>query len=249
MNLFSMFCHTNPFSIGKGIKRTLVAAALAGGSALAFGCNSPVLAHLAHAPKTLLGQLAALQGAEALPIEGEMPSLDGAVTWLNSGPRSRASLRGKVVVIDFWTYGCINCLNALPNVKALAAKYESRGLIVIGVHTPEFAVEGNLDNVQHALRRLGVTYPVAVDNNHTIWNAFNNQYWPALYIVDQKGRIRYHHFGEGAYRETDEVVQQLLAQPGRRAANEDFSSVAKAAETAPETSPSKETSPSSWRID
>jgi cytochrome c biogenesis protein CcdA/thiol-disulfide isomerase/thioredoxin len=147
-----------------------------------------------------------------LPDEGPAPSIGGAVQWLNSQPRSLESLRGKVVLIDFWTYSCINCLHALPYVKAWEAKYRDQGLVVIGVHAPEFAFERNVDNVTKALKRLGIVYPVALDNNFTIWNAFNNEYWPAHYFIDAQGRIRYHHFGEGAYEKSEQVIQQLLQE-------------------------------------
>jgi cytochrome c biogenesis protein CcdA/thiol-disulfide isomerase/thioredoxin len=147
-----------------------------------------------------------------LPDEGPAPSIDGAVQWLNSPPRSLESLRGKVVLIDFWTYSCINCLHALPYVKAWEAKYREQGLVVIGVHAPEFAFERNVDNVTKALKRLGIVYPVALDNNFTIWNAFNNEYWPAHYFIDAQGHIRYHHFGEGAYEKSEQVIQQLLQE-------------------------------------
>jgi cytochrome c biogenesis protein CcdA/thiol-disulfide isomerase/thioredoxin len=147
-----------------------------------------------------------------LPDEGPAPSIDGAVQWLNSPPRSLESLRGKVVLIDFWTYSCINCLHALPYVKAWEAKYRDQGLVVIGVHAPEFAFERNVDNVTKALKRLGIAYPVAIDNNFTIWNAFDNEYWPAHYFIDARGHVRYHHFGEGAYQKSEQVIQQLLQE-------------------------------------
>ncbi len=142
-----------------------------------------------------------------------MPELAGATTWLNSPPLTRDSLRGRVVVVSFWTYGCYNCLNALPHVKALEARFRDRGVVVVGVHTPEFAHEKVLANVQNQVRRLGVVYPVAVDNGYKIWNAFHNRYWPAAYYVDKRGRIRYHHFGEGRYAEQERVVEKLLAEP------------------------------------
>lgn len=145
-----------------------------------------------------------------LPIEGLMPSFSGGVQWLNSAPLTTEALRGKVVVVDFWTYSCINCLNALPSVKAWASKYKDKGVIVIGVHTPEFAYEKDLKNVRNSVRDLGITYPVVTDNNYAIWRAYNNQYWPAQYFIDTQGRIRHHHFGEGEYQESDHVIQQLL---------------------------------------
>jgi thiol-disulfide isomerase/thioredoxin len=124
-------------------------------------------------------------------------------------------LRGKVVIVDFWTYSCINCLRSLPYVKAWAAKYRAQGLVVIGVHAPEFAFERNIDNVKRATHDLGIDYPVAIDNNYAIWRSLNNQYWPAHYFADAQGRIRYHHFGEGEYAESEHVIQQLLKEAGR----------------------------------
>ena len=151
-----------------------------------------------------------------LADEGEMPELTGATAWLNGGPLTRAALRGQVVMVDFWTYGCYNCLNALPHVIALEAKYRDQGLVVVGVHTPEFPHEKVLGNVRRQAGRLGVVYPVAVDNDYRLWNAFRNQYWPAAYFVDRQGRIRYHHFGEGRYEDQERVVQRLLAEPRPR---------------------------------
>jgi cytochrome c biogenesis protein CcdA/thiol-disulfide isomerase/thioredoxin len=151
---------------------------------------------------------------DELPIEGNLPSLDGAVQWLNSPPLTAQALKGKVVLVDFWTYSCINCLRTLPYVKAWAEKYRDQGLVVIGVHTPEFAFERDVGNVTKAMKDLGVTYPVAIDNDYKVWRAFNNQYWPAHYFADAKGRIRYHHFGEGKYVESERVIQQLLRETG-----------------------------------
>ncbi len=154
--------------------------------------------------------------AGPLPVEGQMPALTGAVAWLNTPPLTAQGLRGKVVVVDFWTYSCINCLRSLPYVEAWARKYQSQGLVVIGVHTPEFAFEANVDNVRKAVRDLGVAYPVAVDNNHAIWRAFGNSYWPAHYFIDGQGRIRAHHFGEGEYDKSEQIIQRLLAENGAR---------------------------------
>ena len=131
--------------------------------------------------------------------EGAMPPLDGAVAWLNSAALSSKSLRGKVVLINFWTYSCINSLRELPYLKAWAAKYHDAGLVVIGVHTPEFGFEKEQGNVKQAVSDLGITYPVPIDSDHAIWSAFANQYWPASYFIDGKGRIRHHYFGEGEY--------------------------------------------------
>ena len=150
-----------------------------------------------------------------LPVEGSLPALSGAVKWLNSPPLDAAALKGKVVLIDFWTYSCINCLRSLPYVKAWADKYRDQGLVVIGVHAPEFAFERDLGNVGKAVSDLGITYPVAVDNNYAIWRALNNQYWPAHYFIDARGKVRYHHFGEGDYAKSEQVIQQLLAEAGQ----------------------------------
>jgi len=149
-----------------------------------------------------------------LPVEGSLPDLSGAVTWLNSTPLTAAELKGKVVVIDFWTYSCINCLRSLPYVNAWAKKYHDQGLVVIGVHAPEFAFERDVDNVRKAVRDLGIDYPIALDNDYAIWRGFNNQYWPAHYFIDAQGNIRYHHFGEGNYAQSERVIQQLLAEAG-----------------------------------
>jgi thiol-disulfide isomerase/thioredoxin len=146
--------------------------------------------------------------------EGELPSLDGATGWLNSKPLTAVGLRGNVVLVQFWTYTCINWLRTLPYVRAWAEKYEGQGLVVIGVHTPEFPVEHNLENVRRAATDLMVDYPIAIDSDYAIWNAFDNQYWPALYVVDAQGHIRHHHFGEGAYEESERALQRLLAEAG-----------------------------------
>ena len=146
----------------------------------------------------------------ALPVEGRLASFDGATAWLNSDPLTPAGLHGRVVVVDFWTYTCVNWLRTLPYLRAWAAKYQDDGLTVIGVHTPEFDFEGNIENVIAQARALGVEYPIAVDTDYAIWSAFANHYWPALYIADHEGRIRFHHFGEGEYPMTEMVIQQLL---------------------------------------
>jgi len=140
-------------------------------------------------------------GRPALAEEGEMPDLGGAIGWLNSPPLTGESLRGKFVLVDFWTYTCINSLRPLPYLKAWAEKYKDAGLVVIGVHTPEFSIEKERANVQRAVRGLHVDYPVAIDSDYRIWEAFKNKYWPALYFIDAKGRIRHHYFGEGEYVE------------------------------------------------
>ena len=157
-----------------------------------------------------------------------MPDPDGAVGWLNSVPLSRASLRGKVVLVDFWTYTCINSLRPLPYVKAWAAKYKDAGLFVIGVHTPEFSFEHEPANVEWAVRNYKVSYPVAIDSNAKIWNAFNNDYWPAQYLVDAKGRIRYHHRGEGDFGEIEHAIRELLKENGASGLSADLVTVSPA---------------------
>jgi cytochrome c biogenesis protein CcdA/thiol-disulfide isomerase/thioredoxin len=170
---------------------------------------------MAAGPGMMMSNKSASQGSDALPVEGQLPPLSGATAWLNSPPLTPEGLRGKVVLIDFWTYSCINCLRSIPYVRAWAEKYKEQGLVVIGVHAPEFAFEKNIDNVRRATRDLKVDYPVAIDNEYAIWRAFNNQYWPAHYFIDAQGRIRYHHFGEGEYGHSEEVIQQLLAEAGK----------------------------------
>ena len=150
-----------------------------------------------------------------LPVEDSIPSLNGAVQWLNSAPLTREELQGKVVLVDFWTYSCINCLRELPYVQAWADRYRDQGLVVIGVHAPEFAFEKNVDNVKKATQDLNITFPVAIDNNYAIWRGFDNEYWPAEYFVDARGQIRHHVFGEGDYAESERVIQQLLADAGQ----------------------------------
>jgi thiol-disulfide isomerase/thioredoxin len=152
--------------------------------------------------------------AAQLPIEGRMPSLDGATGWLNSPPLTAAGLRGKVVLVDFWTYTCINWLRTLPYLRAWAERYQDHGLVVIGVHTPEFDFEHDLDNVRREAKRLRVGYPIAVDSDYAIWDAFDNHYWPALYVVDAQGQIRHHRFGEGDYDQSEMVLQRLLTEAG-----------------------------------
>ena len=141
----------------------------------------------------------------------DLASLGGATAWLNSPPLTAADLQGKVVLVDFWTYTCINWLRTVPYVRAWAARYKEQGLVVIGVHTPEFSFEEDVDNVRKAAQERGVTYPIAIDNNRAIWSGFGNHYWPALYFVDATGRVRDHHFGEGNYEESETRIRQLLA--------------------------------------
>jgi thiol-disulfide isomerase/thioredoxin len=144
------------------------------------------------------------------PIHSDLSALDRAPVWLNSEPLTTEELRGRVVLVDIWTYSCVNWLRTLPYVRAWAERYRERGLVVIGVHCPEFGFEHELDNVRHATRQLGVDYPVVIDNDFDIWQSLANRYWPALYLVDRDGRIRFHHFGEGNYEETERAIQQLL---------------------------------------
>jgi thiol-disulfide isomerase/thioredoxin len=169
----------------------------------------------------LLGSAAPGIAAEAARVQpapirmaaaqGAAPNFAGISNWFNSAPLSIASLRGKVVLVDFWTYGCVNCVNTLPHVTELYAKYKDRGLVVVGIHTPEFPFERSASNVQGALKRHGITYPVAQDNESRTWNAYGNQYWPAQYIVDQTGKVVYQHDGEGQYDEMDRLIQRLLS--------------------------------------
>jgi hypothetical protein len=163
--------------------------------------------------------------APRLPVEGELPSFDGATGWLNSPPLTPAGLRGKVVLASFWTYTCINWLRQLPYLRAWAGKYSSQGLVMIGVHTPEFGFEHDSGNVQRAVQEMRIDYPVATDNNYAVWRAFGNNYWPALYFADAQGRLRHHYFGEGGYGQSEMVIQQLLAEAGLAGAGQDLVSV------------------------
>jgi thiol-disulfide isomerase/thioredoxin len=163
--------------------------------------------------------------AAPLPVEGSLPSLAGATAWLNSPPLTAAGLRGKVVLVDFWTYTCINWLRTLPYLRAWAERYQDQGLVVLGVHTPEFDFEHDLDNVRRAATDLRVTYPVAVDNDYAIWTAFDNHYWPALYFVDIQGQIRHHRFGEGDYEMSEMILQRLLTEAGIGGIGHDLVSV------------------------
>jgi thiol-disulfide isomerase/thioredoxin len=141
------------------------------------------------------------------------PEFKGIDHWINSKPLTMAQLRGKVVLLEFWTYSCINCVHVMPYVKQWHKRYQDKGLVVIGVHTPEYAEEKILGNVQSAVKRFGIEYPVAQDTNYETWNAYNNRFWPALYLIDRDGRVAYDHFGEGAYAQTEARIQQLLATP------------------------------------
>ena len=214
------------FGAGEWIRRGLGVAVLLGVIAVATGLDTGLLTRLSVGGTNRLeeGLLSrarssgpkktyAVPGSD-LPIEGQMPSLAGASAWLNSPPLTKEGLRGKVVVVDFWTYSCINCLRALPYVRAWADKYRDHGLVVIGVHSPEFAFEKDVNNVRRAVKDLGVTYPVAIDSDLLIWRAFGNEYWPAHYFIDAVGRIRGHHFGEGDYASSEHVIQTLLKEAG-----------------------------------
>ncbi len=214
--------------IGEWVRRLLGLAVLVGVFAIALGLDTGILTKLsltqtAKIEQSLLdkvqpqsseqiSQQTTASSTSVLPIEGMMPPLDGAVQWINSSPLSTADLRGKVVLVDFWTYSCINCLRSLPYVNAWAEKYQDQGLVVIGVHAPEFAFEKDINNVAKAVKDLNISYPVAIDNNYAIWRGFNNRYWPAHYFIDVQGRIRGHHFGEGNYDESEKMIQQLLAE-------------------------------------
>jgi cytochrome c biogenesis protein CcdA/thiol-disulfide isomerase/thioredoxin len=210
------------------IRRGLGVAVLVGVVAIASGWDTGILRRVSLASTAGLEQrlvdrfrpatyaradaTANVAGEIQLSNDGPMPSLDGAVAWLNSAPLTRESLKGKVVLIDFWTYSCINCLRAIPYVEAWSEKYKDDGLVVIGVHTPEFAFEKDKANIAKAVQDLKITYPVAIDSNYAIWKAFNNEYWPAHYFIDAEGTIRYHHFGEGEYDKSEQVIQQLLKE-------------------------------------
>ena len=214
-------------SIGAGerVRRALGLFILIGVGTIALGLDTRVLARLSTAQTfgfelglaKLLGvgdDMPRTTGAD-LPDEGPLPSLDGATGWLNGQPLTAADLKGKVVLVDFWTYSCINCIRAIPHIRALQERYGKDGLVIVGVHSPEFAFERDPRNVARAIREQEVNYPVAIDNKLTIWRAFNNRYWPATYIADANGRLRYHHFGEGGVRETEAAVRRLLIESGR----------------------------------
>jgi cytochrome c biogenesis protein CcdA/thiol-disulfide isomerase/thioredoxin len=228
-------------SIGAGewIRRGLGVAVLAAVVAIALGVDTGFLTNLSVGGTTALeqglldrlrpNQKTAMSGPSItkqvkpsgestteLPVEDLMPSLDGAQEWLNSAPLTTEGLKGKVVLVDFWTYSCINCLRSIPYVRAWAEKYRDHGLVVIGVHAPEFAFERNVDNVKNAIATLKIGYPVAIDNEYKIWRAFENEYWPAHYFIDAAGKVRHHHFGEGDYAESERVIQKLLAEAGNK---------------------------------
>jgi cytochrome c biogenesis protein CcdA/thiol-disulfide isomerase/thioredoxin len=213
------------------IRQVLGVLVLVGVGAIALGLDTRVLARLSSAQtaglETGLAQKLGVgqqmgesrartnaMGQLVLPVLGELPPLDGLGPWFNSPPLAREQLRGKVVLIDFWTYSCINCLRALPYVKAWDEKYRKDGFVVVGVHAPEFAFEREPANVARAIQEFGVAYPVALDNRYVLWNALHNQYWPAHYFIDAQGRVRYVHHGEGEYDMSERVIRQLLAEEG-----------------------------------
>ncbi|HET9335788.1 MAG TPA: cytochrome c biogenesis protein DipZ [Sphingomicrobium sp.] len=213
---------------GEGLRKALGVLILIGVGTIALGLDTRLLARLSTAQTFAFEHgLARLLGMEdeelttrtggMLPVEGELKPLDGAVLWLNSPPLSREQLKGKVVLIDFWTYSCINCIRTIPHVRAWADRYRDQGLVVIGVHSPEFAFEKDPANVRKAVADFGITYPVALDNNLAIWRAFDQRYWPAHYLADAQGRIRYHHFGEGNFDTTESAIRALLAEAGKPA--------------------------------
>jgi thiol-disulfide isomerase/thioredoxin len=240
---------TRSLKFGDHIRRAAGVAVLAGVGAIALGLDTGVLGRLSYGVSPRLenflvegsskrpGSSTRESGAvpqidrvmpavypepphfQKLPVEGTMPNFAGATEWINSPPLSPESLRGKVVLVDFWTYSCINCLRTLPYIREWADKYKAEGLVVVGVHSPEFAFEKSSSNIQRALQDLKITYPIAVDSDFSIWRAFKNHYWPALYFVDSQGRIRHHQFGEGGYAESEQVIQQLLAEAGRPVAS------------------------------
>jgi len=234
---------------GEWIRRALGVAALLAVVAIAMGWDTGVLTRLSSVstarleqglldtlpgqapdagPAMMMRAADAPAGAE-LPVEGTLPSLDSATGWLNSPPLTAEGLRGKVVLVDFWTYSCINCLRALPYVREWEQRYRDQGLVVIGVHAPEFAFERNLGNVQRAVKELKIDYPVAIDNEFAIWRGFNNRYWPAHYFIDAQGRIRAHHFGEGNYAQSERIIRQLLREAGANLSDEPAQAMAMAA--------------------
>ena len=213
---------------GEWVRRALGVLVLCGVAAIALGLDTGLLTRVSLASTSGIEQklinavrpapapAPVLKAGDPLPVEGEFPSLAGATGWLNSKPLTVESLRGKVVLVDFWTYSCINCIRTLPYVRGWYDKYRDHGLVIIGVHAPEFAFEKNPDNVAKAVKDLGVDYPVALDNDYAIWKGFNNEYWPAHYFIDAQGRIRSHHFGEGNYHESEDVIRQLLTAAGQK---------------------------------
>ncbi|WP_068089947.1 cytochrome c biogenesis protein DipZ [Novosphingobium rosa] len=211
---------------GEKVRQGLGLVVLAAVAVIALGLDTGVLTKLSAASTNRIEQgllerfgivRKPASSADGLGDEGANPGFNGASLWLNSQPLTAADLKGKVVLVDFWTYSCINCLRTLPYVKGWAEKYRQAGLVVVGVHTPEFAFEKDPTNVRDAVKRLGVTYPVALDNNYAIWKAFNNEYWPAEYLIDAQGRIRAHMFGEGDDAAFEKLIQKVLAENGASA--------------------------------
>ncbi|MDP9686887.1 UNVERIFIED_ORG: cytochrome c biogenesis protein CcdA/thiol-disulfide isomerase/thioredoxin [Pseudomonas mohnii] len=207
------------------LRRGAGVAVLAGAAVIATGANDVLLANtssqgissvekglLETVPKVVDYFVSKVKAETMDNAQGAMPSLAGAVAWINSPALTNESLKGKVVLVDFWTFDCINCKHTLPYVKDWARKYEKDGLVVIGVHTPEYGFERIIDNVRDKVKEYGITYPVAIDNNYAIWRNFDNQYWPAHYLIDAKGQVRYTHFGEGSYDTQEKMIQQLLEE-------------------------------------
>ncbi|WP_338581642.1 cytochrome c biogenesis protein DipZ [Pseudomonas sp. MAG733B] len=207
------------------LRRGAGVAVLAGAALISTGADSVLLAGtssqgvssvekgvLETVPKVVDYFVSKVKAESMDNAQGAMPSLNGAVQWLNSPELTNESLKGKVVLVDFWTFDCINCKHTLPYVKDWAKKYEKDGLVVIGVHTPEYGFERIIDNVKDKVKEYGITYPVAIDNNYAIWRNFDNQYWPAHYLIDAKGQVRFTHFGEGRYDTQEQMIQQLLEE-------------------------------------
>ncbi|GLU29265.1 cytochrome c biogenesis protein DipZ [Brucella sp. NBRC 12950] len=247
--------------VSEGIRKAIGIGVISGALAIAFGLDTGFLARISYASTASLEQSVLDRFSSAknpapvlddtqvsstsnvepklyrstLPIEDLAPPLDGAIEWLNSAPLTMEQLRGKVVLVDFWTYSCINCIRTVPYVRAWAEKYKDKGLVVIGVHTPEFAFEKKIDNVSKAVESFKIDYPVAIDNDYKIWRAYSNNYWPAHYLIDSNGKIRYQHFGEGNYRKTEQAIQDLLHEAGSQAAAEPaVNPDAKGAEASPD---------------
>ena len=248
--------------LGERVRRGLGVAVLASVLAIGFGLDTGLLTRLSFAATTGIEQslldglghdgAAALRVAEngapsgagmpaqpyrsMLPDRGAAPGFAGAVSWLNTAPLYADELRGKVVLVNFWTYSCINCIRTLPYVRAWAEKYRDQGLVVVGVHTPEFAFEKKVENIRQAAARFGIDYPIAVDNDFRIWRAFRNSYWPAIYLVDAQGRIRHTQFGEGGEALSDRAIQDLLAEAAgqRKAASNFVTPRASGAQAAPD---------------
>ena len=176
-----------------------------------LSCLATMLAACVFAAACSLNvQADSVQPTQARPAT-MAPEFKRIDNWINSSPKNLQDLRGKVVLVEFWTYSCINCVRVMPHVKQWHAKYKDQGLVVIGVHTPEYGYEKKLSNVRAAVQRFGITYPVAQDNGYETWNAYGNRYWPAMYLIDQQGRIVYQHFGEGQYEETEAMIRTLLS--------------------------------------